>query len=149
MKPSSFRIRAISVFNFEAGTSTFGWRAWIALRTRVSMSAIGSVIMSVLLSLLPTGFNHSWNLAVQCKLAEAQPADTELAQIAARAPAAPAAVPVPAAEFGRLALSGFFQPQVFCDFGSRRHGVSLPTAGTASPFDAARPSLPRRCGRWW
>src|SRR6516162_3377100 len=110
---------------------------------------MGSVIMRVVLGLLPTGFNHSWNLAVQCKLAEAQPAHAELAQIAARAPAAPAAVPVPAAELGPFAFSGLFQPQVFRDFGSRRHSVSLPTAGTASPFGAARPSLPRRCGRWW
>src|ERR1035438_4805869 len=37
-------MRAISVFNFEAGTSTFGWRAAMALRTRVSISAIGSLV---------------------------------------------------------------------------------------------------------
>src|SRR5262249_5670785 len=50
MKPSSLRMRAISVFNFEAGTSTFGWRAWIAFRTRVSMSAIGSLVIKLLKS---------------------------------------------------------------------------------------------------
>src|SRR5580658_2662489 len=37
-------MRAISVFSFEAGTSTFGWRAAMALRTRVSISAIGSLV---------------------------------------------------------------------------------------------------------
>src|SRR5579872_3884455 len=47
MKPSSFRMRAISVFSLEAGTSTFGWRAWIALRTRVSMSAMGSLVIKL------------------------------------------------------------------------------------------------------
>src|ERR1022692_3064641 len=44
MYPSSLRIRAISVFSFEAGTSTFGWRAEMAFRTRVSISAIGSLV---------------------------------------------------------------------------------------------------------
>src|SRR5271157_2567111 len=48
MKPSSFRMRAISAFSLEAGTSTLGWRAWIALRTRVSMSAMGSLVISLL-----------------------------------------------------------------------------------------------------
>src|SRR5664279_178898 len=42
-------MRAISAFSLEAGTSTFGWRAWIALRTRVSMSAIGSLVIVLLL----------------------------------------------------------------------------------------------------
>jgi hypothetical protein len=38
-------MRAISSFKREAGTSTFAWRAWSALRTRVSMSAIGSLVV--------------------------------------------------------------------------------------------------------
>src|SRR6185503_8337939 len=41
-------MRAISVFSLEAGTSTLGWRAWIALRTRVSMSAMGSIVIVLL-----------------------------------------------------------------------------------------------------
>src|SRR5262249_25993162 len=48
MKPSSLRMRAISVLSLEAGTSTFGWRAWIAFRTRVSMSAMGSLVIKLL-----------------------------------------------------------------------------------------------------
>src|SRR5713101_5562100 len=48
-------MRAISVFSFEAGTSTFGWRACIAFRTRVSMSAIGSLVIVLLLQFLATG----------------------------------------------------------------------------------------------
>src|SRR5215472_11064740 len=36
-------MRAISSFNLESGTSTFWWRALIALRTRVRKSATGSV----------------------------------------------------------------------------------------------------------
>src|SRR3984957_4716963 len=41
-------MRAISAFSLEAGTSTFGWRAWIAFRTRVSMSAMGSLVIFLL-----------------------------------------------------------------------------------------------------
>src|SRR3954451_8240010 len=46
-------MRATSVFSLEAGTSTFGWRAWITLRTRVSMSAMGSLVIVLLLRLRP------------------------------------------------------------------------------------------------
>src|SRR5919106_1959490 len=42
MKPSSLRMRAISRFVRDAGTTTSVWRARDAFRTRVSMSAIGS-----------------------------------------------------------------------------------------------------------
>src|SRR5579864_2123232 len=44
-------MRAISIFNLEAGTSTFWCRARIALRMRASMSATGSVKFIVLLLL--------------------------------------------------------------------------------------------------
>src|SRR5262249_34612059 len=46
MKPSSFSIRAISSLMLEIGTSTFWCFAPYALRIRVSISAIGSVITS-------------------------------------------------------------------------------------------------------
>src|ERR1700760_4267554 len=36
-------MRAISVFNFDAGTSSFWWRARMELRIRVTKSATGSV----------------------------------------------------------------------------------------------------------
>src|SRR5580658_2428308 len=38
-------MRAISALSLEAGTSTFGWRATMALRTLVSISAIGSLVI--------------------------------------------------------------------------------------------------------
>src|ERR1043165_8380384 len=97
-------MRAISVLSLEAGTSTFGWRAWIALRTRVNMSAMGSLVI-ILLSiqpsaascqppadccpdcwrlLSPTRLDHARNLTVERELAEAQAADSELAKIPAR-----------------------------------------------------------------
>src|SRR5579883_2996401 len=40
-------MRAISVFSLEAGTSSFWWRARIALRRRVRKSATGSVKLIV------------------------------------------------------------------------------------------------------
>src|SRR4029078_10448762 len=42
MKPPALRMRAISRLVREAGTITSVWRAREALRTRVSMSAMGS-----------------------------------------------------------------------------------------------------------
>src|SRR5271157_3204961 len=58
-------MRAISAFSREAGTSTLGWRAWMALRTRVSMSAMGSLVIVLLyqLALITPGispFSASW-----------------------------------------------------------------------------------------
>src|ERR1035438_6135413 len=109
MKPSSFRMRAISAFSLEAGTSTFGWRAWIALRTRVSMSAIGSLVIVLLLHFLPASLGYAGNLTIQSELAEAQAANSELAQKCAGTSTAPATVPVAALQFGRLGLLGHGQ----------------------------------------
>src|SRR5215471_8264276 len=109
-------MRAISAFSLEAGTSTFGWRAWIALRTRVSMSAIGSLVIVLLLPFLPASLGHTRNLAIQCELAEAKAANSELAQECARPSAAPATIPVAALQFGGLGLAGRFQLGVFRNF---------------------------------
>src|SRR6185369_2697090 len=107
-------MRAISAFSLEAGTSTLGWRAWIALRTRVSMSAMGSLVIVLLLHLrpcfppsrsfrtthlLPARLDHARDLAVEGELAEAQATNAELAQERARPAAAPAAVAVPGRVF--------------------------------------------------
>src|SRR5690349_20443175 len=48
---------------------------------------------------LPAGFDHSWNIAPERKLAEAQAAHLELAQEAAGSSADPAAIPKPDLEF--------------------------------------------------
>src|SRR5262249_25709188 len=159
MKPSSLRMRAISVFNFEAGTSTFGWRAWIALRTRVSMSAMGSLVIVLLLHLhpgyprprgasgprisLPARLDHAGDLAVEGELAEAKAADAEFAQERARPAAAPAAVAMPGRQFcdpglsrglsGLRVLTDLLQFQVFRDLGGSGHSSS-------NPFDAEEQS---------
>src|SRR5438270_3891135 len=104
MKPSSFRMRAISSFSFEAGTSIFWWRALCALRMRAKKSATGSVKLMFELLLysfswrdqlsrastpgscffvarisLPGRLGDAWDLALQCQSTETQPAHAELA----------------------------------------------------------------------
>src|SRR5450432_2619153 len=88
MKPSAFRIRAISRLVREAGTSTSVWRARDALRIRVSMSAIGSEIFIG----LPARLRHAGQLAQERALAEADPAQREAAHIGSRPTAHGAAV---------------------------------------------------------
>src|SRR5215467_8254124 len=137
-------MRAISVFSFEAGTSTFGWRAATAFRTRVSMSAMGSLVIVLLLEFLPTGLGHAGDLAIQSELAEAQAADAELAQKRPRPPAAPAAVAVAALQLRRLRLACLLQLQIFRDFGGCGHFLILFLAycrnGIPICFNSDRPS---------
>src|SRR5690242_8451706 len=119
-------MRAISVFSLEAGTSTFGWRAWIAFRTRVSMSAMGSLVIVLLLGpALPARLHDTRDLAVQGELAEAQAAKSKLSEESARPAAAPAAVAVLALKLGRLIPAGLIEFQVFRDLGGSGHVKSL------------------------
>src|SRR5260221_6570493 len=126
MKPSALRMRAISIFMRLDGIITFSWRAVVALRIRVSMSATGSftvtprlgrafgsitrrgrgasvapsgrakrgagcagVVVVVTSDVIrsPTALRHAGELADERALAEADPAQTELAHV----PAGPAA----------------------------------------------------------
>src|SRR5450756_2715871 len=57
MKPSSLRIRAIASLTLEPGITTCFWRAMSPLWTRVNISAIGSLIIALLLS--PARFDHA------------------------------------------------------------------------------------------
>src|SRR5690242_2596399 len=113
MNPSSFKMRAISSLMFETGTSTFGCLAAYALRMRVSISAIGSVITSpeiscqlpvfscqlertgnrqLVTSNLPARLRHAGNVAFERQPAETDAAQRKLAQVAATATATAAAV---------------------------------------------------------
>src|SRR2546422_908080 len=108
MYPSSFRMRAISSFSFEAGISTRECFAAIALRIRVNISAIGSVMnysishcrfpivdcrfkrtLSTAQSaignwqskmFLPTRLDDAGNLALQRQLTKTDAAEIKLAQ---------------------------------------------------------------------
>src|SRR5215204_4103731 len=100
-------MRAISAFNLEAGMSTRVCFECTALRMRVSMSAIGSVMSVNLLTWvtlqwraaavgghatavlfpLPAALCHTGDVAVERQLAEAQPAQRKLPDVRTRAAA--------------------------------------------------------------
>src|SRR6476620_5472527 len=80
MKPSATRIWAMASFVRDEGSTTSSWRARLALRTRVSMSAIGSETFIC----LPTRLGHARQLAQQGALAEADAAQGKTAHVGAR-----------------------------------------------------------------
>src|SRR5215207_4689176 len=93
-------MRAHSTLSLDDGMSTVSWAAWIALRIRVRKSAMGSVLAlkgclrSKRLG-LPGGLGHAGDEAVVRHLAQADPAQAELAVHGAgtAAAAAPAVLP--------------------------------------------------------
>src|SRR6266571_312830 len=85
-------MRAISSFSFDTGMSTRRCPAWQALRTRVSMSATGSVRFILGGRPLPAKNTHAGDFAAEGELPEADATQLELAQRAATATAALAAV---------------------------------------------------------
>src|SRR5438105_7874229 len=101
MSPSSFKRRAISCLSREGGISTLSCIALLALRMRASMSATGSVSIA---RLLPRRLCHAGDHALVCEVAQADPAEAELAEDRARAPAAVAARVAPHLEALRPAL---------------------------------------------
>src|ERR671931_2498664 len=90
MYPSSFSRRAISRLRRELGISARSCSALLALRMRVSMSAIGSVSIGS-----PGALGHAGNHALVREVAQADPAEAELLEDRARAAAPIAARVVP------------------------------------------------------
>src|SRR5258708_2781946 len=122
MKPSSLSRRAISTFILEAGTATVRWLAAFALRTRVSMSAMVSLVMSVLR--LPGRLLDAGHLPDAGVVAEADAAHAELAHEGARPAADAAAMVLLHLELGgsqRLRDQGFLSQLVSV---SPHHAVS-------------------------
>src|SRR5438477_9245124 len=111
-------MRAISALSRDAGMSTRVCLAITALRIRVSMSAIGSVIFSSspihrfiprrardALSAVegsPTALRHARDVAFERELAETEATERELAHVGARAAAQAAAVAQPDLELRAL-----------------------------------------------
>src|SRR3954451_20344573 len=83
-------MRAISLRMPDMGISTFSCSARLALRMRVSMSAIGSVIMS----LSPAALGHAGDDALVGEVPKADPAQAVLAIVLPRPAASVAAVVV-------------------------------------------------------
>src|SRR5215208_2862364 len=90
MYPCSRSTRAISSFSLEAGMSTASWSAWRPLRMRVRKSAIGSVVDMQ----LPAGLGEAGDVPLVGHLAQADPAQADLAEVRARATAPLAAIVV-------------------------------------------------------
>src|SRR5215470_13353228 len=119
MKPSSLRISVMRTLSLEAGMSTFSCSARLALRMRVRRSAIGSLIdMS---GSSPARLDHPGHLALEGELPEAEPAELELSDEAARAPAQLAAV-----VHARLELGGLVQALRLHDERGLGHALGLP-----------------------
>src|ERR1700722_18447951 len=97
-------MRAISIFIFDEGISTRGWRAIAPLRMRVRKSAMGSVV--IILWSLPTGFHDAGNFALERVAAETDAAHFELSQHAARTAANPATAALAVLEFQLLQRLG-------------------------------------------
>src|SRR5258705_5941993 len=103
-------MRAMSALIREAGMSTRVCLAVTALRIRVSISAIGSVISFCsqlsAISLLPAALRHTRHVTFERELAEAQAAQRELPHVGARAAAQAAAVAQPDLVLRRLLFLG-------------------------------------------
>src|SRR5436190_6470406 len=87
--PSAFNSSASDIFSFDAGMAVVTCCAWLALRIRVSMSAIGSVIVMACSEQgdpSPRCLHDAGDLAGVGHLAQADPAQTEAAVDGARAP---------------------------------------------------------------
>src|ERR1019366_1285930 len=139
MKPSRSRIAARDSFSFEPGIFTVSNCARFALRRRVSMSAIGSVIV-IVAPPSPAGLGHARDLPVVDHHAQADPAEPELLVNRPGAPA-PLAPRVPAHLELRRAL-------LLVDQGLLRHWTSASPVGTGSRRPQGMHGPRRRCGRW-
>src|SRR5689334_23913724 len=83
----------MAFFTLDAGTATVTLSVSCALRMRVSMSAMGSLML--ISCLLPARLDHSGNLAAHGDLADLVAREAELAERAARAAGHGAAVAKP------------------------------------------------------
>src|SRR5215207_2634137 len=80
----------MALFTFDAGTKTLTFSVACALRMRVSMSAMGSLML--ICGLLPARLDHAGDLAAHRDLADLVAREAELAEGAARAAGHGAAV---------------------------------------------------------
>src|SRR5579875_835911 len=127
-------------FSFELGIRTVSCMATLALRTRVSMSAIGSVIFMSGRLLSPARLGDAGDLAGVHELAQADPAQPELPEHRVRPPA-PAAPGVGAHLELRCAL-------LLLDQCLLRHlRLTALRVGTGTRRPRATRGLRRRCGR--
>src|SRR5260370_42498670 len=99
-------MRAISVLIRDDGMSTRVCLAITPLRIRVSMSAIGSVMLTSKRPRLPAALRDARDVSLERQLAEAETAERKLPHVGARAAAEAAAVAQPDLELRYLLLFG-------------------------------------------
>src|SRR5256714_8285645 len=98
MGPSSLRTRAISTPTRDAGRATRECPAVFALRIRVSMSAMLSVLISVVPPSSPRRLLHARDLSLRREHAKTDAADAELPHVRSRPSAQIAAARLTARE---------------------------------------------------
>src|SRR3954467_1704267 len=132
-------MRARDSFSFDDGISTSSWNAVFAFRRRVSMSAIGSVIMRATSS--PRCLGHAGHFAGVGHGAEADAAQTEALVDGARATAT-AAPRVPAhleLRSALLLLNKGFLRHLYCSASTALLAFAALT--TSAPFTPRAPLL--------
>src|SRR5579883_586768 len=140
MKPSAARMLARDSFSFEPGMRTVSKCAVLALRMRVSMSAMGSVMVIGRALPSPARLGHARDLARVHHHPEADAAEPELAVDGLR-PSAPTAPGVcPDLELGRALL--------LLDECLLGHGAIGSPVGRESRTRRGRRGLRRPSGRW-
>src|SRR5579875_3748444 len=140
MYPSRSRMAARDSFSLELGMRTLSCMATLALRTRVSMSAIGSVMVIGARLLSPARLRDAGDLAGVHQLAQADPAQAELPEHRVRSPAPAAPGVGPHLELRRALL--------FLDQCLLRHlRLTALRVGTGTRRPRAELGLHRRCGR--
>src|ERR1700677_1033475 len=135
MKPSRSRMEARDTFSLEPGIFTVSNMAELALRIRVSMSAMGSVIVMVR---LPTRLCHAGDLPGVHHHTQADPAEPELAVHGLGPATALAARVTPHLELGRALL--LLNQSLFCHDAYR---VSCRNGKPNAPKNARPSSLVR------
>src|SRR6476661_1824497 len=133
-------MRAKASFSFDDGISTSSWNAVFAFRRRVSMSALGSVIMSAPTP-SPRCLGHAGHFAGMRHGAEADAAEPEALVDRARA-AATATPRVPAHLELRSAL-------LLLDKGFLRHVFLTPGSARRGGTGIREPAGVRGPGRRW
>src|SRR5437588_9397122 len=151
MYPSRCRMAANASLSLEDGMRTVSCMATLPLRMRVSMSAMGSVIV-IASSPSPAGLRDAGNLAGVDQLPKADPAQPELAVDRARPTAAPAAGVGPHPELGLalLLLDQCLLGQCSSCYrrplraGRRERLVGSIKPGMGSPVRNGKPKAPKR-----
>src|SRR3954447_5853992 len=127
-------MRAISTLSLDDGISTVSWAAVIPLRIRVRRSAMGSVIDMW----LPARLGHAGDVAVVRELAQADPAEAELAEHRAR--------PATAAAAGGLAGLVLGGALLAHPLGCLRHGETQLLRGCSFSFEGLEAGGPAFAG---